>query len=129
VSADVLLAYAQALGGLPVLLQLVFLYLLIEGARVSASFWLSFWTQHSGSDAVDKSALELLTDLFAGRHTGHRLRQPHTTTYYLAIYCAISGAQVCSAFLCVQRACVHLHLLQFIVNVVLSAKLQLGLKL
>jgi hypothetical protein len=102
VSTDVLLAYARALGGVPVLLQLVLLYVLIEFARVGASVWLSVWTEHSGSqsETAGRRVLESVADLFTGRHhTAHPLGQPHTTTFYLAIFCAISGAQVCSVFL------------------------------
>ena len=101
VSAGVLMAYARAMGGLPVFLQLITLYMLIEALRNAASVWLSVWT--ASSDSVDGGDAPPPADALL-RAAGMLLRAAHKAAsskalFYLAVFCAISFAQV--------RSCMH----------------------
>lgn len=71
VSMEVIGAYARALGGVPVFVVLITLYVIIEAVRVAGTVWLSVWTAASDSGSA-----------------------VHTAIFYLAIFCAISFLQV-----------------------------------
>ena len=95
------MAYARAMGGLPVFLQLITLYMLIEALRNAASVWLSVWT--ASSDSVDGGDAPPPADALL-RAAGMLLRAAHKAAsskalFYLAVFCAISFAQV--------RSCMH----------------------
>lgn len=64
--------YIRALGGFWGFSLLMSWYLLVEGARIGTTVWLSHWT---GADASREGA-------------------GHSALWYLAIYAIISGVQV-----------------------------------
>eukprot|EP00892_Ulva_mutabilis_P008206 jgi/Ulvmu1/5758/UM025_0012.1 len=105
VSGAVLMAYARAMGGLPVFLQLITLYVLIEVLRNAASVWLGIWTAESdavkaggGGDAPPHPAVAemLLRAVEAAVLAAHKAASSKAL-FYLAIFCAISFAQVLTA--------------------------------
>lgn len=66
VGAAVIRAYVRAMGGWKFFFAVMALYVATEGSRLSASFWISIWSQHTES---------------------------HKTSYWLAIYSTISVMQ------------------------------------
>ena len=70
-SLAVLRTYVRAMGGPFWFSVLMSWFVLVEGARVAATVWLSVWT-----DSVDDGSL-------------------HGPFYFLGIYTIISGVQVC----------------------------------
>lgn len=72
VSLKILWTYIKAMGGLICFGPLMLLFVLIEGARVGTTLWLSYWTGSSERPGGP----------------------PHTALWFLGIYSAISGGQV-----------------------------------
>lgn len=103
VSGEVLMAYARAMGGLPVFLQLVTLYIFIEVLRNAASVWLGVWTAQAdtvdGGSSSPPPATVLLGAWDVLLLAAHKAASKQAL-FYLAVFCAISFAQVRRAVGC-----------------------------
>ena len=71
ISSALILTYAKAMGGISVLVLILGTFIIIEGARLGASLWISYWADTQSSGDADKKG----------------------TFYYIGIYGAISGGQ------------------------------------
>lgn len=109
VSAEVLAAYARAVGGVPVFAGLLLLYVLTELVRVSSSVWLSIWTEGGGdanAHGGDGGEGGGGSGLFAHWRDGGVMASVQQSVggsrspmFFLGVFCAISLTQV-RALLC-----------------------------